>query len=124
MKSTAAFVGLVLLLLTAGTEIVVAVTTDRIDPAHVTVARGTRVRWQAPASVMVSLDLDDHGGQHVVTARAGSVVVTFLDSGSHPYVVRVGAGRHLRGEVAVEAGTPAAGPVCARGSSRSLCIEP
>ena len=110
--------------LAAGTEVVIAVTPDDVTPAHVNVQRGTRVRWQAPGSVLVALDLEDHRGQHVVTSRAGSVAVAFLDTGPHPYVVRAGTGRALRGEVVVEAGPVDGDPLCAPGSNRSLCIEP
>jgi plastocyanin len=117
-------VAVVLFALAASTEVVIAVTPDDVQPAHVTVRRGDRVRWRAPASVRVELDLEDHGGQHVIVARAGSVAVTFLDSGLHPYVVRVGTGAALRGEVVVRVGPPVAGPTCAPGSNRSLCIEP
>jgi plastocyanin len=120
-----AIIAVAFLVLLSGTEIVIAVTPDDVAPAQVTVSRGDRVRWRAPASALVELDLEDHSGQHIVTTRAGSVAVTFLDTGPHPYVVRVGAGRRFRGHVAVQAGSEAVpGPLCAPGSSRSLCIEP
>ena len=117
-------VAVLLLALAADAEVVIAVTPDDVQPAHVTVRRGDRVRWRAPASVRVDLDLEDHAGQHVVVGRAGSVAVTFLDAGPHPYVVRVGAGRALRGEVVVKGGAPVPAPLCAPGSRRGLCIEP
>jgi plastocyanin len=115
---------LVLFALAAGAEVVIAVTSDGVYPVQVTVRRGDRVRWQAPAKDLVILDLEDHSGQHIVTSRAGSVVVTFLDAGPHLYFVRVGAGSALAGEVVVQPGPPADGLVCAPGSNRSLCIEP
>ena len=117
-------VAVILLVLAASTEFVIAVTPDEVSSERVNVQRGARVRWQAPASVLVDLDLEDHRGQHVTIRRAGSVAVTFRDSGPHPYVVRVGAGRWLRGEVIVEAGAPATEMLCAQESSLSLCIEP
>ena len=119
-----ATVAAMLVALAASAEVVIAVTPDEVSPAQVSVVRGTRVRWQAPASVLVSLSLEDHSGQHVTTRRAGSIAVTFLDTGPHPYVVRVGVGRSLRGEVNVQPGPAAVGPPCAPESSRSLCIEP
>jgi plastocyanin len=117
-------VALVMFALAASVEVVIAVTGDEVYPAQVTVRRGDRVRWQAPARALVVLDLEDHSGQHIVVSRAGSVAVTFLDSGPHPYLVRVAERPPLPGEVFVEPGPPVAGAVCAPGSNRSLCIEP
>ena len=113
-----------LLALAVSAEVVIAVTSDEVYPAQVTVRRGDRVRWQAPARALLVLDLEDHSGQHIVISRAGSVAVTFLDAGPHPYSVRLEGGRALPGEVGVQPGPPAVGPVCAPGSNRSLCIEP
>ena len=117
-------VALTLLALAASAEVVIAVTPDRAYPAEVSIRRGDRVRWVAPARDVVALDLEDHSGQHIVVTRSGSVAVTFLDAGPHPYRVRVGAGQALSGEVAVQPGPPTAPPMCASESNRSLCIEP
>jgi plastocyanin len=114
----------VLFALASSAEVVIAVTSDEVYPVRVTVRRGDRVRWQAPARALIVLDLEDHSGHHIVTSRAGSVAVTFLDAGPHPYFVRVGDGPAVPGEVIVQPGPPAAGAVCAPGSNRSLCIEP
>jgi plastocyanin len=114
----------VLLAFVAMTETVIAVTPDHLYPAYINIRRGDRVRWQAADKLPLMLDLEDHRGQHVVITRAGSVAVTFLDAGPHAYVVRLGEGRPLRGEVEVQPGPPVEGAVCALGSNRSLCVEP
>lgn len=114
----------VLFAMGATSEMVIAVTPDAVYPAQVSVRRGDRVRWQGPINTILEVDLEDHQGQHIVIARTGSVAVTFLDAGPHPYLVRLGAERALPGEVLVQPGPAVDGRVCARGSNRSLCIEP
>ena len=88
-------VAVLIFALAESSEVVVAVTSDDVQPVQVTVRLGDRVRWRAPASVVVELDLEDHSGQHIVTARAGSIAVKFLDAGPHAYIVRVGVCRPL-----------------------------